>query len=376
MNTTLALLYGTDVPEEIIKQKQTNKQVRAVAGGSTEAQMTADECKKLCKATANGLEYYPGYEDRVRTYTITDETADRYGDIVRANGAFLDNFKKSPVVQFAHDYSTPPIGNAIKIWKEKNPNCIKAIAVFFGNEIDPSGRCDLIFRFIKANAMPACSIGFSPIKANYPATKEDREKLGLGPYGVEYKEWELLEFSAVPIPANPNALQDEYRTEFVKSLRSGLFTAADVEVLRKEPIFPVLIMDQFIKEIGSPVITVPTEVKATQEDDDEDDMMYECKDCGNVQKSSGKCEKCGGDTKPVKPEKTATIQVEVDTSAAQEAVAELKSSIEDIEKKIESIVTKAKDSIAELSDVAKSVVTASKDATKKRLYDDCFRLIK
>lgn len=248
-------VFGAATTEEILKQKSDSKQIRATAGGkdNQDSKITEEECRAYCKAT-NNLEYLSGYENRVRQYTITDESVDRYGDIVRASGVSLANYLKNPVVQFAHDYTQPPVGFSIRTWFDKGTNTIKALALFLDERVDTTGRSDLIFRLVKTNGMRACSIGFDPIETYHPKNESERTALGLGEYGVEYRSSDLLEFSPVPLPANPNALSDSYRRayndSFSKSLRSGLFTAADVGVLKKYPLFDDSILDIFVRELG------------------------------------------------------------------------------------------------------------------------------
>jgi len=255
-------LYGTSVAEEIVRKKTTEKQIRAVAGGKdiVEVKLTPDECKKLCKK-ANDFEYLQGYETRIRQYTVSDETVDRYGDIVRAKGIKLDNYMKNPVMQFAHDYAMPPIGISIKTWYDKESNSLKAYALFLDERVDSTGRADLIFRFVRSNGMRACSIGFDPLEFNNPATEAERSKLGLGQFGVEYLSADMLEFSPVPLPANPNCLSNAYVKSFTdglgKTLRSGLFTARDVDVLKAYPLFENTVLDAFIKELGTKSVSVP-----------------------------------------------------------------------------------------------------------------------
>jgi len=255
-------LYGTSIAEEIVRKKTTEKQIRAVAGGKDifDVSLTPEECKKLCKK-ANNFEYLQGYENRVRQYTVSDETVDRYGDIVRARGIKLDNYTKNPVMQFAHDYSMPPIGISIKTWYDKESNSLKAYALFLDERVDSTGRADLIFRFVRSNGMRACSIGFDPLEFNNPATEAERSKLGLGQFGVEYLSADMLEFSPVPLPANPNCLSNAYVKSFTaglgKTLRSGLFTAKDVDVLKTYPLFENTVLDEFIKELGTKSVPVP-----------------------------------------------------------------------------------------------------------------------
>ena len=45
----------------------------------------------------------------------SDETIDRHGESLSINSWDLKNFKANPVLQFAHDYSQPPIGIAKNI---------------------------------------------------------------------------------------------------------------------------------------------------------------------------------------------------------------------------------------------------------------------
>jgi len=84
-------LYGTNDVEKIVNTKSSEKQTRAFAANKPKrVEMTVAECKRLCKSV--GLEYLDGYEGRVVEHVISDETKDRYGDIVRAKGADLKNF--------------------------------------------------------------------------------------------------------------------------------------------------------------------------------------------------------------------------------------------------------------------------------------------
>jgi phage head maturation protease len=59
---------------------------------------------------------------------------------------------------------------------------------------------DQIYRLIKAGYIKAGSVGFWPLKYSF-AEDSDRR-----PFGIDFHEQELLEFSVCPIPANQNAL--------------------------------------------------------------------------------------------------------------------------------------------------------------------------
>lgn len=271
------------------KTNPREKQVRSFAtyNSGGKVVISAEECKALCKA-CNDLKYWEGAENRIRQYRITDDTVDRYGDIVRAFGILLANYKKNPVVQFAHDYSQPPIGNAIKIWYDDMEKAVYAWAMFFDLSIDTTGRSDLIFRMASANAMNACSIGFIPIQYNDPSSEMERKRIGLGKYGVEYVQSDLTEFSPVPVPANPKALQNSFVSQCRKglqaSLRSGLFTKQDADIMRKYGAnYSSAVIDMFIKELDANkqvlLETVPeTKNKGEENNEAENENEREGKD--------------------------------------------------------------------------------------------------
>lgn len=154
--------------------------------------------------------YREGMEKRVIEYTLTDETPDRYGDVVLAKGAKFDNYKKNPIVLLFHDYSKLPVGNIIKVWTDKENKCVKGLVLFFNNEIDDTGMSETAFKFASNGAMKAGSIGFMPIKGCRPDEKQV-EEYDMPSYGYLWEEWELLEFSLVPVPANPNALKNHFK---------------------------------------------------------------------------------------------------------------------------------------------------------------------
>jgi len=224
---------------DAIQARTEGKQIRAFSPRKPKrVEMTAAECKKLCAAV--GLDYLEGYEGRVVEHVITDETVDRYGDIVRAKGVDITNFKKNPTIQFAHDYKSPPVGKAIKVWLDKDEVNVKAWGLYFDQRVDETGRSGVVFNFISSGAMPACSIGFLPTEVHRPKNAEERDELGLGDGGLEYRRWELLEYSPCPVPANPNALQNALE---------GM-PRKDMEVIRdNEEGFRNVLPDEWVDEV-------------------------------------------------------------------------------------------------------------------------------
>jgi HK97 family phage major capsid protein/HK97 family phage prohead protease len=121
----------------------------------------------------------------------TTKDVDRMGDIVEPKGwlnkdAFM---KTNPVMLFGHDSSSFPIGKYIDAIQTDNDVRLKAV---FADTED--GRTA---KYLFDNGfMNTFSIGFIPKKYE-PIKNGD---------GRKFLEWELLEVSAVPIPANPNAI--------------------------------------------------------------------------------------------------------------------------------------------------------------------------
>jgi len=58
--------------------------------------------------------------DRVLEFIGSTETVDRDGEVIRASGWDIKNFKKNPVFMWAHRYDQPPIGKAQKVWVDDN----------------------------------------------------------------------------------------------------------------------------------------------------------------------------------------------------------------------------------------------------------------
>lgn len=232
--------------DEQIKLREAGEQKERAGfsiGAPKKIKMSPEKCQKLCEKV--GLKYEEGYEKRIIEHIITDETKDRYGDIIRAKGVKFDNYKKNSVIQFAHNSGNLPIGKSIKFWYDKEEKNIKSYGLYFDDRIDKSGWSDLVFKYITAGGLPACSVGFVPLKVHRPKTSEERTEMGLGEYGLEYQEIDLLEYSPCPIGANPNALTNS----LTEGIRNGTFNQKDCKQLIEGKFLPEEILENFIKEV-------------------------------------------------------------------------------------------------------------------------------
>lgn len=130
---------------------------------------------------------------RTIKFLISTDSIDRDGDVLDPKGWQVDAYKKNPVVLWSHDYSSLPVAKAISM--ETTKNGLAAVAEFPAKGVHPFA--DTVYELLKGGFLSAASVGFKPIEQEKAA---DREK------GYNYSRQELLEFSVVPIPANPEAL--------------------------------------------------------------------------------------------------------------------------------------------------------------------------
>jgi hypothetical protein len=124
-------------------------------------------------------------------HVISTEHVDRVGDIVRARGMKI---RGKPVVLWSHgrgSMGNEPIAKPLWIKPgtfEGEPG-VEAETQFFPDDL---GR--RLFRKVKEGFLHAWSIGFSVLRES-----------PLAGGGRDIREWELLEYSLVPVPANPYA---------------------------------------------------------------------------------------------------------------------------------------------------------------------------
>lgn len=131
-------------------------------------------------------------DTRTIKFLISTDAIDRDGDSIDPKGWDLTNYMKSPVVLWSHDYSQPPVAKATSV--ESTKNGLAATAEFPAKGVYPFA--DTVYELLKGGFLSASSVGFRPIDG-VPAE---------GRKGMNYLKQELLEFSVVPVPANPEAL--------------------------------------------------------------------------------------------------------------------------------------------------------------------------
>ena len=150
--------------------------------------------------------------DRTLRFVGTDESEDRDGDIIKADGWNLDNFNKNPVFLPFHDYGRVPIGKCVSVNRSMGSAALMfdikfpSIDEFCSDPEHPSHEfklADTIYMAYKNGYMNAVSVGFI---GNESVEREDQKDIPGWQRGRVFTSQELLELSAVSVPSNPNAL--------------------------------------------------------------------------------------------------------------------------------------------------------------------------
>lgn len=141
--------------------------------------------------------------DRQYKFVISDETKDRHGTVIKVDGWKLDNYKKNPIVLFQHNsYSSDPdmvIGRS-----EVSISDNKLVAIL---TLEPEGDnpiADKLAKKLDFGTINTASVGFNPFEWS----------MGVSTLGEDldtffFRDQDLLEWSLVVIPSNPNATQEK-----------------------------------------------------------------------------------------------------------------------------------------------------------------------
>lgn len=153
--------------------------------------------------------------ERTVIFTISKEVVDRDGDILRASGVDFTNYMKNPVFLSFHNSHEFPLGKVLRFWVENDS--VKAEVYFptiaelssdLENVSEKAKLVDFTYHCYKTGMLNAVSVGFIPTEY-----KETRT-------GLDVIKWELLEFSAVAVPANQDAIAEAVKSfgnDFAKS---------------------------------------------------------------------------------------------------------------------------------------------------------------
>ncbi|EHH68388.1 HK97 family phage prohead protease [Gluconobacter morbifer] len=136
--------------------------------------------------------------DRRLRFTISTDAIDRDADVIDPAGWDLTEYRKNPVVLYAHDAENFPVGKSVQV--DVTDNLLWAEVEFISPDVPLAGpRADAVFQMCQGGFLNAASVGFHPVDFEFSSERMDD-------FGMDFTRQKLLEWSIVTIPSNPEAL--------------------------------------------------------------------------------------------------------------------------------------------------------------------------
>jgi HK97 family phage prohead protease len=154
---------------------------------------------------------------------VSNSAVDRHGESIEMSGIDTKQILRNPVVLWAHDYESLPIGKVDKLWKSQG-NLMARIQ--FATEIVPFA--ETVYKLIVAGVLNAVSIG--------GIVREYGELNGQVDY-AKIAKLEMIELSVVPVGAHPDALVTSKALENV-NITKDVFEEQYDEFVRSATITP------------------------------------------------------------------------------------------------------------------------------------------
>jgi len=151
-------------------------------------------------------------------FTASTESTDREGDVIKADGWVLDNFKSGGVLLWGHNQDKLPVGKVL--WVKQKDGELLGKARF-------NGQTQLskdVEKLVRMGDLTGISVGFRALESE--KTHEGRM----------FTKQELLEVSVVNVPANPDAVIHTIKNLDLKSdnVKLNLYKSMETETEEKE----------------------------------------------------------------------------------------------------------------------------------------------
>lgn len=191
----------------------------------------------------NLKQYRPGFvraipkeakETREIDFVISSEMVDRYNTVLKIDNWQLDNYMRNPIVGYQHnvyggDLFNPPDPDDIIGLSEvkKEGNILSARALFETGDINP--KAEKIFQKLLFGSLRSASVGFLEVGEG-DTDKETNI--------YTFSGQELLEWSVVNIPANPEAAVRHFRTttdeavNYIMGVLGNRYSAEEVKEMK------------------------------------------------------------------------------------------------------------------------------------------------
>lgn len=161
---------------------------------------------RLFKGGAFATRIAPEGESRRVTFTISTASVDRDNDTIRLDGWDLGFYRANPLVLMHHDAGAYPVGKTVEIGVADNQ--LRATVEFMPRDVpDGAGeRAESCLWQLRNGFLSATSVGFRPVESKVATERQKEGEMFWPP--IDFLKSELMEFSVVTVPANPEALID------------------------------------------------------------------------------------------------------------------------------------------------------------------------
>jgi hypothetical protein len=158
-------------------------------------------------------------ESRTVEFVISDETRDRHGTVIPVNNWALEHYNANGIVGYQHSVyggTDPNPDQVLGVGRAyiEDGQLIGSVT-FEPKEINPLA--EKIFQKVLHGTLKATSVGFREVTAGKWGEKDEAVDGSKPTY--YFGQVELLEFSIVNIPSNPNAIRRDVEEEITNRMR-------------------------------------------------------------------------------------------------------------------------------------------------------------
>lgn len=152
-------------------------------------------------------------DERADISLITSDAVDRDREVMYPKGGNFKQFRKNPVVTFAHDYGSLPVGRSLWV-KRVKPEGGKGADGWLAKtrytskpgDWPEAWFPDAVWHFVQTGDLPGKSIGFIPMEVRKPNEDEVKNRPELAEVSFVIPKWLALEYAVAPVQSNPEAL--------------------------------------------------------------------------------------------------------------------------------------------------------------------------
>lgn len=145
-----------------------------------------------------------GMSDVVARAVISNQRVDSYDTTLNVDGWERDDFKRNPVVLFAHASHHLPVGRDLGTFvRDEGNRALMGVTRFVGEKLGAQEA--KVGRWVAAGLLNATSVGFEPIESVYAEDRDTGETFWMP---IDFIRQRLREYSWVPVPANADCLVD------------------------------------------------------------------------------------------------------------------------------------------------------------------------